>query len=160
MRFTLLFVLVVLIAGCSTTQRPVEYDTTNIRLERIERNILERNKEIEEIKYSIENLSNNMGKVDRLDNNIDIMGDDDIVSFGDDANDLLEGSSNKILRVPVSEKEVQIALKNSGYYDGIIDGKLGKKSVSAIKEFQKDFNLKVDGVVGRQTWSEMKKYLE
>ena len=50
--------------------------------------------------------------------------------------------------VSMSNKEVQIALSNAGYYGGPIDGKLGPKSKKAIREFQADNGLKVDGVAG------------
>lgn len=58
--------------------------------------------------------------------------------------------------VPV--KDIQTALKNAGYYTGNIDGKIGPKTDSAIKTFQKDNGLKVDGVVGQKTWNLLSKY--
>ena len=68
--------------------------------------------------------------------------------------------SNDIVRVDVNHKTVQTALKNAGYYAGSIDGKIGSKSKQAINDFQKDHELKVDGIIGRQTWSELKVYLD
>lgn len=163
MRLAFVLILAVFLMGCATTRQPVSYDNTNIRLERIERNIIEKNKEMEEIRYSVDELSS---KVDQISGTAGVRSvrpavkeeyDDD----GDPIEDAgLSADSGKIIRVPVSEKEVQLALKNAGYYDGAIDGKIGKKSVGAIKNFQKDFGLKVDGIIGRQTWNEMKKYLE
>ena len=38
-----------------------------------------------------------------------------------------------------------------GYYSGNIDGILGTKSVQAIKNFQRDYGLTVDGIVGKNT---------
>lgn len=49
--------------------------------------------------------------------------------------------------------EIQTALKNSGYYIGKVDGKVGPMTKKAIEEFQKANNLKVDGKVGPKTWS-------
>jgi peptidoglycan hydrolase-like protein with peptidoglycan-binding domain len=57
-------------------------------------------------------------------------------------------------------RQIQAALKNSGYYQGVIDGKLGKKTRQAIKDFQKANNLSVDGKVGKKTWAALKDYLE
>lgn len=65
-----------------------------------------------------------------------------------------------IIRVNVDEKTVQTALKNAGYYSGNIDGKIGKQSKAAITKFQKDHALTVDGIVGGNTWSELKTYLD
>jgi len=56
--------------------------------------------------------------------------------------------------------QIQKALKNAGYYNGSLDGKMGPKTQEAIIKFQKDNGLKADGKVGRMTWSELKSYLE
>lgn len=61
-----------------------------------------------------------------------------------------------IIRVPVDPREVQTALQSAGYYSGNIDGKIGGKTIEAIKQFQRDNNLKVDGIVGAGTWSQLK----
>lgn len=52
-------------------------------------------------------------------------------------------------------KEIQEGLKNLGFYNGAIDGVLGPMSKNAIKEFQKKFNLDVDGIAGEQTQAEL-----
>jgi len=52
-----------------------------------------------------------------------------------------------------------MALKNSGYYEGKIDGNLGSGSQQAIKIFQKDHDLESDGIIGKKTWGELKNYL-
>lgn len=59
----------------------------------------------------------------------------------------------------MTKKQVQEALKNAGYYDGNIDGKIGPKTKAALKEFQKDMGLKVDGVAGRNTKEKLLKYI-
>ena len=56
--------------------------------------------------------------------------------------------------------QIQKALKSAGYYNGPLDGKIGAKTQEAIMKFQKDNGLKVDGKVGRMTWSELKPYLD
>ncbi len=58
-----------------------------------------------------------------------------------------------------SDKEIQTALKNAGYYTGAIDGKIGPRSKQAIEEFQKANGLTVDGKVGPKTWAVLGKYL-
>jgi len=57
-------------------------------------------------------------------------------------------------------KQIQTALKNAGFDPGPIDGKKGKKTREAIKAFQKQNNLTVDGKVGKDTWELLRKYLE
>lgn len=56
-------------------------------------------------------------------------------------------------------KQIQTALKNAGYYQGAIDGKIGKKSRQAIRKFQRDNNLSADAKVGRKTWAVLSKHL-
>lgn len=45
-------------------------------------------------------------------------------------------------------KKVQAALNKKGYKCGKADGVMGKKTIVAIKEFQKDEGLTVDGKIG------------
>ncbi|MDD5128597.1 MAG: peptidoglycan-binding domain-containing protein [Candidatus Omnitrophica bacterium] len=59
-----------------------------------------------------------------------------------------------------SPRQIQAALKNAGYYQGVIDGKIGKQSRQAIREFQKANNLSVDGKVGKKTWAALREYLQ
>ncbi|MCM8756776.1 MAG: peptidoglycan-binding protein [Candidatus Omnitrophica bacterium] len=59
----------------------------------------------------------------------------------------------------LSAKKIQLALKNAGFYDGPIDGKIGDKTRKAIKEFQKANGLTPDGIVGRRTIAKLVKYL-
>ncbi len=67
--------------------------------------------------------------------------------------------ANKPVR-NITNKELQRALKVAGYYNGSIDGHVGKNTRHAIKEFQKANDLKVDGIVGRNTRALLIKYLE
>ena len=48
-------------------------------------------------------------------------------------------------------KLLQQRLKELGYNCGAIDGSFGSQTLSAVRAFQKDYGLKVDGVVGPQT---------
>ena len=56
-------------------------------------------------------------------------------------------------------KQIQIALMNAGYNPGRIDGRMGKQTRDAIKDFQRASNLKVDGHVGKKTWGLLGQYL-
>jgi len=55
---------------------------------------------------------------------------------------------------------LQKALKNAGYYQGSVDGKIGTGTIDAIRRFQADNGLDPDGVCGRKTWSKLKSYAE
>ena len=49
-------------------------------------------------------------------------------------------------------KKVQQRLKELGYYTIAVDGIWGPKTLAAVKNFQRDYGLTVDGIVG--TWTE------
>lgn len=53
---------------------------------------------------------------------------------------------------------IQRALKNAGYYQGAVDGKIGSGTKEALRSFQRDQGLTVDGVCGRQTWARLKSF--
>ena len=52
--------------------------------------------------------------------------------------------------------ELQKWLKNQGYYTGAIDGSFGTYTQQAVKLFQTDANITVDGWVSTQTENAMK----
>lgn len=87
--------------------------------------------------------------------------DEEINSLKDSLN-----SRGSLYHNPVEEtksrpnaKQIQTALKNAGYYQGTIDGKIGKQTRQAIKKFQKENNLNADGKAGKATWSLLSKHL-
>lgn len=53
-------------------------------------------------------------------------------------------------------REIQQKLKDLGYYNGQVDGVLGSASIAAIKNFQRDNGLVVDGIVGAKTAAKLK----
>ena len=61
--------------------------------------------------------------------------------------------------VQLSSKQIQRALKNAGYYEGPIDGKIGPKTKAAIIKFQKANSLQADGIVGKRTSAKLSRYL-
>lgn len=63
------------------------------------------------------------------------------------------------VKYPPATKQIQTALANAGYDPGKVDGKMGEKTKKAIRRFQKDHKLQVDGKVDRKTWNVLKEYL-
>ena len=49
-------------------------------------------------------------------------------------------------------RSVQTRLQELGYYQGTVDGKFGRASVNALKNFQANNGLKADGVAGSSTY--------
>jgi len=56
-------------------------------------------------------------------------------------------------------QQIQLALRKAGFYEGKIDREIGPQTRSAIRAFQKSRGLKPDGIVGKKTWEELRKYL-
>lgn len=50
-------------------------------------------------------------------------------------------------------KLLQQTLSDFGYDAGPVDGAFGPKTEKAVKEFQTDFGLTVDGIAGPKTWA-------
>lgn len=70
------------------------------------------------------------------------------------------GSTHSVLRKGSTGSEVeelQRKLTSLGYALGSVDGDFGEKTLAAVKAFQKDYSLDVDGVVGNQTWTALDK---
>ncbi|MBU4304637.1 MAG: peptidoglycan-binding protein [Candidatus Omnitrophica bacterium] len=57
-------------------------------------------------------------------------------------------------------KEVQETLKNSGFYSGRLDGVIGVKTSSAVKEFQKNKGLRITGRIDPKTIAALNKEKE
>ena len=53
---------------------------------------------------------------------------------------------------------LQTALKKLGYYKKTIDGNFGSGTYNAVMKFQKDEDLKVDGVAGEKTLALLEEY--
>jgi peptidoglycan hydrolase-like protein with peptidoglycan-binding domain len=66
-------------------------------------------------------------------------------SYGNDVTKI----QNVLKFTPIISKN----LCSDGYYFGEIDGKFGSKTEAAVKAFQNDRKLFVDGVIATQTWN-------
>lgn len=66
--------------------------------------------------------------------------------------------TNRKLWGVADTRKIQIALRRAGFNPGAADGKWGKKTVNAVKEFQKNHGLAADGIVGKNTWAKLMQY--
>lgn len=84
-------------------------------------------------------------------------------SFSAGAGSETGSGSGTVYRTPsgfeLPSSNIQKALKNAGYYQGSIDGKVGQGTKEALKSFQRDHGLQADGVCGRRTWDKLRSYL-
>ncbi len=73
--------------------------------------------------------------------------------------DFTDYKESSIAPSVLTKKDIQKALKSAGFYNGKIDGVLGKESRRAIREFQTANGLSPDGIAGKETKARLSKYL-
>lgn len=136
-RILLTAVIIFVLAGCATTKKPAAGSET----EELQTKISDLEKQLQSKDEEIRDLEERLSKIKTPDT-------EEIVN------------AQEVDISKVTPKSIQTALKNAGFYSGAIDGKIGRKTKEAIKEFQKANGLKADGIVGKQTWSKLQKNLE
>jgi len=151
-RWLLVLPLVLLLVGCSTvsSKRINSLETKVGALEAKVDSVEQRQSAIEgQTGESRESVGYLKGKVDSR-------GPSTVVVTGLKGN---EGYLYKSGKKSLTHKDIQLALKNAGFYNGTIDSKIGKNTKRAIREFQKTNGLKADGIVGPKTRDLLLQYL-
>jgi len=125
--------LIILVSGCATTRKGQDMQTQQLkaRINSLEEELQRKDEEISGLENELTKLSSSKRRA----------GTQDIASL------------------QLSPRQIQTALKNSGFYKGQIDGKLGPQTKEAIKAFQKAHGLKADGIVGKRTREKLSNYL-
>jgi len=143
--------LILLLGGCATGRKLQNLETKVDVLETKVSSVEQRQSAIEgQTGESRESVGYIKGKVDSR-------GPSTVVVTGAQGN---EGYLYKSGKKSLTHKDIQFALKNAGFYNGPIDGKIGKNTKKAIREFQKANGLKADGVVGKETKEKLAGYLK
>jgi len=141
-RMIVLFVLTILISGCTTTSHRNDSLDTQIQdfqteIAALKNELQQKNEQISSLENQIQNLP------------------------AQEITDSEETSAEKSsAAVSLSPKKIQTALKNAGFYNGKVDGKIGRQTKKAIKNFQREKGLTADGVAGKATCQKLKKYLD
>lgn len=151
--FVIPLVLSLLAAGCATTGR--REDTAS--LERHVVTLTEQVKQLDQALIQAQNeLAGERNKNAALQADLGRAGGG--TRFGSETAEL-----NVMYRTPngfeLPAKEIQSALKNAGYYSGVVDGKIGPDSRRAIRDFQRENGLTADSICGQKTWEKLKPYL-
>ncbi len=138
--------LVLWTAGCATTRTTTPFQELHSRVDDMEKRVAEEGEDIEALKTDLRQLGQEIKRVPLAPSPQTSSGPQNVSTR----------TSEELIRVAASGKDIQKALKNAGYYKGPIDGKLGEKTKTAIKAFQQANGLNADGVVGEKTWSKLK----
>ncbi|MEI8349252.1 MAG: peptidoglycan-binding domain-containing protein [Candidatus Omnitrophota bacterium] len=134
LRLLCIAMLVIGISGCATAKK----SASSSQIEEFNGKISDLEKQLQEKDSEIRDLEDRLSRT---------QGVEEMVNVTE-----VDISSATPIRI-------QTALKNAGFYNEAVDGKLGRKTKEAIKAFQKENSLKADGVVGKQTWSKLQKFL-
>jgi len=143
-----LIALVSLMGCASTSNKQVMMDQLQLRIGDLERQTALKTDQINALQYDVDRLNAEVERQARIKKQQ--------VKRGSQVRRI---ESNGIIRVSVSPKQVQAALKKAGYYEGAVDNKIGQQTKDSIVKFQKDHELKADGIIGLKTWSELETYL-
>lgn len=128
-----------LVTGCSTTltARQQQDEELNTKLAALETRLSETNQRLDEITQRPENLGGSQTKEIRSS----------------------QSAAPIKTRTALTTREIQVALKTSGYYAGSVDGKMGPQTLEAIRAFQRSNGLTPDGKVGSKTATALAKQL-
>jgi outer membrane murein-binding lipoprotein Lpp len=145
--------LVLLLVGCSTVSSK-KLNSLETKISTLEAKV----DSVEQRQSAIEGQTGESREsVGYLKGKVDSRGPSTVVVTGAQDN---EGYLYKSGKKSLTHKDIQLALKNAGFYNGHIDGKIGKSTKKAIREFQKANGLKADGVVGKETKEKLAGYLK
>ena len=165
-RYFLGFIFVMGLFGCaSTSQQASDNAQMQVQISKLERNWEQSDQDMKELKTEVDSIREIVDTIesDQMEGVLKKKdGYSGKSSMSSQGSSMMKGdfSEEDILHVDVSPAMVQTALKNAGFYDGTVDGKLGQRSKKAVIDFQQAHDLKADGVIGAKTWSELKKYLQ
>jgi len=166
-RFLIVLMLICL-GGCTTTQTtssPPKY--LEMRIHQLEDRLEQKDQQISELQFQIKEIVDHIEGLESYDIIEPIEEKEEAalipaprVSTKPKTTKKTSQCAKGLIRVKVDPKEIQTALKNAGYYDGNVDGKIGNQSQEAIREFQTDHGLTVDGIVGKNTWAQLEMYIQ
>ena len=140
--YIVLFSLVFFFSGCTTKKEEIGEIKTQLTI--LQDSLSQQSQRIAELELKIEALSN------------ELQSGEATTTY----ETTYEAPKPKKVASEDFIKKVQSALAAAGFDPGRTDGKLGPKTIQALKNFQEANGLKVDGVVGVGTWEKLQEYLE
>ena len=151
MLIVLFCLLVWTLNGCASTKA----NSTTLQIQQFQTQLARMEKEIEQKESRIRYLEDRMEESKKAK-----AADTALVKNKPSTNIKTKtGPSNNVIS-QATPKKIQAALKKAGFYNGSVDGRIGDRTKEAIRDFQKSNGLKCDGVVGKETWSKLSKYLD
>jgi peptidoglycan hydrolase-like protein with peptidoglycan-binding domain len=147
-------VFTLVLSGCVTTSKTSPVNQLQIQVTEMQQRMEDQEKEIVDLKYEVKEMAGKVAEED-VDVSDDVKAPVAVKVIAVKS----EPKNFDIIRVGISGRELQKALKAAGVYEGKVDGKVGAMTKAAVVEFQKAHSLSADGIVGQKTWNELKVYL-
>lgn len=168
--FVALLSLILVFSGCATMKAPVSEKNLKDEVERLkqENGMLAMQRDAykvsverlsQETKTKLETLQSSLSQEKRKTTELETK----ITALSNELQSLKGITTTEVKPALVTDdftKKVQLALYTAGFDPGKIDGKMGTQTIQAVKDFQEANGLKSDGIVGKETWEKLQKYLE
>lgn len=122
-------------SGCATTKaRRAQTADASSQVTQLQQELVAKDQQIQDLQYQLDSVQRSLP-----------------------SGTPTSGSRAAAIKVSgVTVEMVQKALMREGFDPGPVDGRLGKKTKAAIKQFQRQHQLRADGVVGERTWALLK----
>lgn len=153
-RFLMIAVFALVLSGCATTSKTSPVSQLQVQVVEMQQRMEDQEKDIVDLKYEIKEMA---GRVADQEMAEDYPKTPEVARV--EPVKVSGAGRFDIIRVGISGRELQKALKAAGAYSGKVDGKVGAMTKAAVVEFQKEHSLQADGIVGQKTWNELKAYL-
>lgn len=146
--FLCMVMLVFNLTGCAAKRGAITNEQYQERINQLEREAEEKDDEIRSLKQEVDSTKEQLRLAE------DVNAEPLRKSGRYTTETTTEKACGKL-----THRQIQTALKKAGFYDGAIDGKIGKGTRRAIRAFQKENGLVADGVVGKKTRMKLQEYL-
>jgi peptidoglycan hydrolase-like protein with peptidoglycan-binding domain len=118
--------------GCATVKQKQEMDSLQTQVNSLQDQVQQKDAEIESLRQALARTTEQK------------------------YNERKQAFSESVIGAP-TVSQIQTALRRAGYSISV-DGKMGKQTRKAVRDFQRANGLVVDGKVGKKTWSLLEPY--
>lgn len=148
--------LILVLGGCATASKS---DMADLQVQQLRTRVGSLESQLErknaEVGYLSERLDDTQDELERTRLELAKEKEKKVLFFNNKTSQNVKNENPK--PTPV---QIQKALQKAKFYEGPIDGKIGKNTQKAIMDFQRANNLKSDGIVGKETWTKLSSYYE
>lgn len=127
-----ILICMLFVNGCATVKQKQEMDSLQTQVNSLQDQVQQKDAEIESLRQALARTTEQK------------------------YNDRKQVFSESVIGAP-TVSQIQTALRRAGYSISV-DGRMGKQTRKAVRDFQRANGLVVDGKVGKKTWSLLEPY--